>query len=101
MLKTMPGPATAECDPPAISPAAPAAADPLTKIARPDGELRIVAVGECSPGESLAVPHEDPPAFADDYRRDFWSNALLVSFLVAIVLCSFALGVQLSGGSIP
>jgi hypothetical protein len=99
MLKTMPGPATAECGPSAISPAA---ADPLTKIARPDGELRIVAVGECSPSESVVVTHEDPPAFADDgYRRDFWSNALLVSFLIAIVLCSFALGVQLSGGSIP
>jgi hypothetical protein len=100
MLKTMPAPATAdECGSLGISPAA---ADPLTIVARPEGELRITSVGEGLPGESLAGPHEDPPASADGGdRHDFWSNALLVSFLIAIVLCSFALGVQLSGGSLP
>jgi hypothetical protein len=100
MLKTMPSPATAdECGSLGTSPAA---ADPLTKIARPDGELLIMTIDEGSSGESLVVPQESPPVFAgDDYGRDFWSSALLVSFLIAIVLCSFALGVQLSGGSIP
>jgi hypothetical protein len=100
MLKMMPAPATAdECGSPGSSPGA---ADPLTIIPRPDGALRIMTVDEGLPGESLAVPDEDPPALADgDARRDFWSSALLVSFLIAIVLCSFALGVQLSGGSTP